>query len=243
MRLLKGPAGSTQFNCFSPPVMIITFAIEIILALYTVWRYKLNTIGRLTTAILLALAAFQASEYFVCGGMGLHAEQWSRAGFVAISLLPPLGLHLLHVLTGKKGRQLVLAAYVTMAGFIAYFLLAPSAFSGHVCAGNYVIFQIGTYATWAYAAYYYGWILTALYIAIKWITLRSQRKTPKTPKAIVQSVYALVVGYLVFLVPTAVANTLKPETIAGIPSIMCGFAVLLAFILVFYILPRAGLKS
>lgn len=239
MRLLKEPEGSTQFNCFSPPVMIITFAIEIILALYTIWRYKLNTVGRLTTAILLALAAFQMSEYFVCGGLGMQAEQWSRSGFVAISLLPPLGLHLLYILTGKKGRRLVAAAYVTMAGFMTYFLLAPSAFSGHVCAGNYVIFQIGTYATWAYAAYYYGWILTAIYIAIKWAQQHSRRKTPK---AAVQSVYALVAGYLVFLVPTAIANTVKPETIAGIPSIMCGFAVLLAFILVLYILPRAGLK-
>jgi hypothetical protein len=37
-----------------------------------------------------------------------------------------------------------------------------------------------------------------------------------------------------------VANTVKPETRQGIPSVMCGFAVLFALILAGYILPRAG---
>ncbi len=55
-----------------------------------------------------------------------------------------------------------------------------------------------------------------------------------------QALLAMILGYLVFLVPTAVVNTLKPETIAGIPSIMCGFAVLFAFILYFYIIPRVS---
>jgi hypothetical protein len=51
---------------------------------------------------------------------------------------------------------------------------------------------------------------------------------------------AMVVGYLVFLVPTALANTVAPETRRGIPSIMCGFAVLFALILAVYITPRIG---
>jgi len=53
-----------------------------------------------------------------------------------------------------------------------------------------------------------------------------------------EALYGMIVGYLVFLLPTAIANTIDPATMAGIPSIMCGFAVLFALILFFYILPR-----
>jgi hypothetical protein len=42
------------------------------------------------------------------------------------------------------------------------------------------------------------------------------------------------------LIPTGIANSVKPETRAGIPSIMCGFAVIFAILLVVYIAPRAG---
>ena len=55
-----------------------------------------------------------------------------------------------------------------------------------------------------------------------------------------QTVRGLIIGYLIFLVPTALANSIKPSTRRGIPSIMCGFAVLFALIMTLYILPRAS---
>ena len=54
---------------------------------------------------------------------------------------------------------------------------------------------------------------------------------------------SLMFGYLVFLIPTATVNYIKPETRAGIPSIMCGFAVFFALILAFKILPLAAKKK
>jgi len=50
------------------------------------------------------------------------------------------------------------------------------------------------------------------------------------------------VGYLVFLVPTALAYSVSPATRRGIPSIMCGFAVLFALILTLYVLPLAATR-
>jgi hypothetical protein len=60
-------------NCFSPPVMFATMAIETVLAIYTLVRYKMNTIGRLSVATLIALATFQLAEYFVCTGSSSQA--------------------------------------------------------------------------------------------------------------------------------------------------------------------------
>lgn len=225
-------------NCFSPPVMIATFTIEVLLAVYTVWRYKMSALTRLVTLTLVCLAIFQLAEYHVCTGFGSRAMAWSRLGFVAITILPPLGLHILHVLAGKPARKLVGAAYATMAGFILFFMTYHAAFIGHQCTGNYVIFQMGPRAGALYGLYYYGWLLTALGLGWRWASeLKAQGKQALKR---LQTVQALIIGYLVFLVPTALANTVKPETRHGIPSVMCGFAVLFALILGFYILPRAA---
>jgi hypothetical protein len=232
---------SVTFNCFSPPVMLATFIIESIFALYSLWRYKLDTLGRLAIAMLLALAAFQLCEYHVCGGWGLRASEWSRAGYVAITLLPALGLHMAHVLADKPRRRLVLASYISMLGFISYFTIVPHVFRGYACTGNYVIFQIGTEPALAYGAYYYGWMATTVVCGFTWI-----RQFAKGDAAAVQrkmAVQALLVGYFIFLIPTAVANTVKPETRRGIPSIMCGFAVLFAILLALYIVPKMGKKQ
>ncbi|MDB5175512.1 MAG: hypothetical protein JWM81_370 [Candidatus Saccharibacteria bacterium] len=228
----------TQFNCFSPPVMIASLVIEMSLALYTIWRYKMSNLSRLVVLSLVALATFQFCEYRVCTGYGLSAEQWSRLGYVAITTLPPLGLHALHIIAGKSQRKTVVISYATMVGFIGYFLTYSAAFIGYKCTGNYVIFQIGAGPAIAYGLYYYGWLFTAIVLGIKWArsTLKKAGETIRQN----QMTEALVIGYLVFLVPTAISNTVSPATRSGIPSIMCGFAVLYAVILTLYILPRGG---
>jgi hypothetical protein len=218
-----------QFNCFSPPVMLATLTVETALAVYTVWRYKMTVLTRLAVGVLAGLAVFQLSEYYVCTGYGPRAEQWSRLGFVAITILPPLGLHILHQLAGKRGRRLVLSAYATMAGFIGVFLTYHAAFIGHQCTGNYVIFQIGPKLGGLYYLYYFGWLFTAITLGAHWANGLMEQKGKAARKQL----------EAVFLVPVALANAVNPASRRGIPSIMCGFAVLLALILSLYVLPRA----
>ncbi|MDB5170332.1 MAG: hypothetical protein JWO35_26 [Candidatus Saccharibacteria bacterium] len=231
----------TQFNCFSPPIMVATLVIEALLAIYTVWRYKMTVLVRLITAALLALGIFQLAEYFVCTGYGFPAEQWSRVGFAAITTLPALGTHILHQLAGKPGRRMVAAAYAMMAGFIIFFMTYTTAFIGHQCTGNYVIFQIGNGPAVVYGLYYYGWILTGIVLGVRWAN--QFKEQGKAMRKKLETVRALIIGYLVFLVPTAIANTVVPSSRDGIPSIMCGFAVLFALILALYVLPRAAKRK
>lgn len=235
MRKRKG----VQFNCFSPPVMVATLIIESFLAVYSVWRYKMTVLTRLITLTLVSLATFQLAEYFVCTGYGLHAEQWSRLGFVAITTLPALAIHQLHILAGKPRRRMVAAAYSGMIGYIGVFMLYPMAFVGHQCTGNYVIFQFSHRLGGIYAGtYYYAWLLIGVILGILWSNEFIKKGKPARKK--LETVRAMILGYLIFLVPTALANTVKPETRAGIPSIMCGFAVMFALILALYILPRVA---
>lgn len=223
--------------------MLATLLIEISLAAYTVWRYKMNATTRLIAGLLLGLATFQLAEYYVCTGLGgVHAEAWSRIGFVAITTLPAFGTHLMHVLAGKPKRTAVRLSYASMFAFSIFFLTYKGAFVGHECTGNYVIFQLGSKIGGTYAlAYYYLWLAFGIFMGARWANeLMAQGK--KAQKKL-ESVRGLIAGYLVFLVPCAIWNTLSPASRPAIPSIMCGFAVLLALILGFYILPRVGVKN
>lgn len=229
---------STQFNCFSPPVMIATMIVEVSLALYTLWRYKMSVITRLALAMLLCLATFQLAEYYVCTGIGSMAVPWSRVGFVAITALPPIGLHMMHVLADKPNRRLVNGAYASMIAYMGFFLLSPGTFTGHQCTGNYVIFQFTPNVTGTYSIYYFGWLLAGIGLGFQW----ADELKAKGKKAVrqLQSVQGLILGYLVFLVPSALSMAVKPDARRGIPSVLCGFAVLLALVLAGYIMPRAA---
>lgn len=218
--------------------MLATLTIESVLAIYTVWRYKMTTTTRLITTMFVCLAAFQLAEYFVCTNYGFQASQWSRFGFVMITILPPLGVHLMHVLAEKPGRKVVALSYLTMLGYIGVFSFYHSALDGHQCTGNYVIFQIGARLGGLYSIYYFGWLAVGIGLGAYWANQLMEKG--KAFRKQLESVRGLIVGYLVFLIPVALVNTIKPQTRQGIPSVMCGFAVLLAFVLAGYILPRAG---
>ncbi len=220
-----------KLYCFSPFVMLATFVVEVALAIYVLFLYKLNEVGRVAVATLVFLAIFQLAEYNVCEVGWIESITASRIGYVAITMLPPLGLHLAYALARPKKRPLLLPAYLTAAAFAAFFLLVPSALSGHSCLGNYVIFQMAPNASWLYGLYYYGWMLTAVWLC--WYLAQ-----PKTRVAL----YGMAVGYIAFIAPTTAANVIDPKTLYGIPSIMCGFAVLFAFSVAFWIMPKGGVR-
>jgi len=218
--------------------MIATMAIEFSLAVYTIVRYKMTPVVRLITLMLVFLGTFQLAEYFVCTGSSSITIPWSKVGFVAITALPPLGLHIMHQLAGKQERKLVYLAYASMAAFMVFFLLATDVFTGHKCTGNYVIFQFSANVTGAYSVYYFGWLTAGIGLGAQWANeLMAKGKAQLTR---LQTVRGLIIGYLVFLVPSGLAMTFKPDSRRAIPSVLCGFAILLALILALYILTKAG---
>lgn len=223
---------STQkLYCFSPPVMLATFLIEIGLALYLLWRYKMSTVLRLAVAILVSLAVFQVAEYNICeGAWGLSSLAWAKVGYVAITLLPPLGIHLATKLAGQKRPTLVAASYVAAAAFASFFLFVGNGVAAEACLGNYVIFKQAPGTEVLYTVYYYGLMLVGT-----GYSLWQANKT--TVRRVQYALRSLAVGYIVFIVPTTAVNLVDPSTIQGIPSIMCGFAVLLAIILATNVVP------
>lgn len=212
--------------------MIATFAIEIGLAVYVTWRYKLNNITKLAVSILFFLAVFQLAEYNVCeGAFGLDGLSWSRLGFASITMLPPLGFHLATRIAGEKRRGLVVAAYVSAAAFVAFFTLSSFGITAQQCLGNYVIFKLYPQSSQLFGTYYYMW-LTIGTVYCLYMARRTKRAN------IAAALRALAVGYILFIAPTALVVVLEPSTFSAIPSIMCGFAVMLAIVLAGEVLPQ-----
>lgn len=226
---------SVTLYCFSPLAMLATFVIEIIFAIYIFLRYKMTLIGRLVLAMLVFLAIFQLAEYNVCAKSETETLFWVRLGFISITILPPLALHLVHVLAKKKARILVWLAYGTGLALILILGLSTSAFNSHICGGNYVIFHLARpISTW-YSVYYYSWLFIGIILSLLLIKQNS--------KQIRQVLFLQLIGYLSFLLPTGIVNAINPQTVSGIPSIMCGFAVIYAIILTFGIMPLSKEKT
>lgn len=212
--------------------MISTFLVEIIMAGWIIWRYNLDKITRLVVLILVNLSVFQLAEFMVCeGALGLDSLQWARIGYVAITLLPPLGIHLGLRLSGQHNPFLLLVAYGTAAVFSFIFLFVGSGMQSQICLGNYVIFDIAPWAVWPYALYYFGWLLVGTVLALESAKVLKNKHQKSALRA-------LAVGYSAFIIPSTFVAIIDPSSMAGIPSIMCGFAVLLAFILTFKVVPE-----
>lgn len=219
-----------KLYCFSPPVMMATFLIEISLMVYTLWRYKMSSVTKVSAAILGCLAMFQLAEYNVCEGTVLFdSAGWARLGYAAITLLPPLGIHLVNRISNDKTRWPVVSGYAVGGLFAAYFLFMTGGIAAGACLGNYVIFEQQPGAAMWYGLYYYGLLMFGIIYALQ--------RAGNAPRHIKQALRALVVGYVLFMVPTTFANIVSPTTISGIPSIMCGFAVLLALAIAGRVLP------
>lgn len=222
--------------------MLATFVFEMAAAGWALFRYKKSESRSLIIYILLALAFFQAAEFMVCGGFGFTGVAWARFGYVAITLLPPLGLHLTYKISGKKVGALVQSAYFTMIAFIAYYLFATNGVSEGFCRDNYSVFNMPQITSWIYALYYYGWLIVALIVGFKTI-FSVKRQAIILPREQISALKWLMFGYVAFMLPTTMVNIVKPETIEGIPSIMCGFAVIMAAVLLLAVAPKILVKK
>lgn len=221
--------------CFSPPVMIATFFIEIGLVGFLLLRRKINRSIQLAVLLLIALATFQLAEYGICEAIGLDGKVWARVGFAAITFLPPLGLHLVYEIAHQKSRFLILGAYGAAFVWIGIFVFS-GIMEGQVCYGNYVIFRITDPAENMYYTYYNALLALAMLKGWLFIKKSTQRKT----KA---ALVFLLLGYLAFIVPSLVVRLIfdfNDSSNSALPSIMCGFAVLLALILSLWVAPRAS---
>lgn len=223
---LKGKNNSNTLFCFSPAVMLATLIIEFSLALYTFVRFRMTRFGQLAAAALIFLGVFQLAEYQICGGD--NGILWGRIGYVAITMLPPLGMHMIYLITGNS--KYLKFSYALAAIYITAFMFAQKSIVSAACTGNYVIFNTVQELYWTYGIYYTGLLMLGVWELVEKIRECSDEDF---------SLRAwMALGYFSFMVPMAVVYMILPETRQAVPSVMCGFAVILAILLAFMIVPK-----
>jgi len=225
------------FACFSPPVMIATFIVEVLLIAHMLITRKINKTVQIAALLLTSLAIFQLAEYGVCEQLGLSGNTWARIGFVAITMLPPLGLHLVYNISKTKSKAILPLAYA-LASIWAGIFLFGGIMGGQVCDGNYVIFEISNPAEIIYYVYYDFFVIVALYKGFRLMhTVRLKRS--KT------ALKFLMIGYLAFIIPSVVVRLLfdfNDAKNSALPSILCGFAVILAVLISVKVIPNTAQK-
>jgi hypothetical protein len=213
--------------CFSPPVMLATMAIEGALAIYVLARYRHGLFAKTAALLLVLLGIFQFAEYQVCGNQ--NADFWSRFGLVAITLLPIVGLQLISLVT-KKHHFLAIGCAMA-AVFALVFVFIPESVTNAFCGGNYVVFSGPTALYEFYGAYYFTFLMFAI-----WEALEAMHNNQK--RILRQVLKWIIIGYLSFMIPMAIVYAIYAPARIAVASVMCGFAVVLAFILAFQIVPK-----
>ena len=227
MKNLLNNKKRTNLYCFSPMVMIVTFIIEIVLAIYSFIKSRESKSDAAIVITLVFLAIFQLSEYQICEGENLLL--WSRIGLVAITFLPVLGIYLITKLN-KKSYLLQIGSIIAIA-FAVLFVLGPNSVENATCGGNYIIFDIDSAITGFYGYYYFGFLLLGIWESLKGIKSEENRNKVKS------ALKWLIIGYLSFILPMTFVYIIIPATRVAVESIMCGFAVVFAFILTFKVGP------
>lgn len=234
---MRNKLNKDNLYCFSPLVMLTTLIIELCLAVYVFWRIKPSRLKALIVFTIVLLAVFQAAEFFVCSRYSLEAVNIaSRIGFVAITFLPPLSIHIANETVGRRNNWAIIACYIPAFVLAVIFSILPNTISSTMCTGRYVIFQLEGLLSYIYPIYYFGLLFgilgTSFYLARK-------EKNQKKRYALLW----LMVGTLSFMIPTAIVYWVVPDSAYTIPSVMCGFAIIYAFILTTKVAPVAGNKK
>ncbi len=207
--------------------MLFTFIFEFSLAFYTLVRYRMVPLARMATFFLVLLGTFQLAEYVICvqgGGVG-----WARIGFVAITLMPMVGVFITSSLA-PVGKLLKWGGVACAGIFVALTALYPSLITGAYCGGNYVILHQSPYLEPWYGIYYLGFIIVPM-----WILFRHIKK--ERSRFFRSGDYWLIIGILAFLIPTGIVYILSQSARDAVPSIMCGFALTFSIVLALKVVP------
>ncbi len=213
--------------CFSPAVMLATFIIEFSLAIYLFIKSRKLHSNYGIVLTLIFLGTFQLAEYMIC--RGTNTVMWSRIGLFVITFLPVFGYYLISKI--KNDFKLVNLGFAIAIGLAFFFALFPPAVSGAACAGNYIILNVQPILHQFFGYYYFGFLLLGIWKALSGI--KEYPNKEKTKKALTW----LIIGYLSFILPMTLVYIFLTSSRQGVASIMCGFAVVFAFILTFKIAP------
>lgn len=211
---------------YSPILALATASFEIAVAVWTIRGPGDRPLVRITTAILVLLAGYQIAEVVICANLG-NPGFLPRFAFLDVTWLPALGLTLIARVHQPRsstlfgiGRAITAAA----AGIAIWILLDGSFASASVCSAVYARYTHAMPRFLVYAIYYWlglsGMLLLSAYAIVT--------GTNDHRKRLMSQIFLGTAG---FVLPSIAVSYFVPTVAGALPSIMCHFALILAFFL------------
>jgi hypothetical protein len=208
---------------YSPVLGLVTGVLELAAGAYVSSSPGRRTVLRPVAAILFLLAGYQFAEIAVCARPDVLVL--SRAAYLIITWLPPLGLRLAAYLDARKIRALkpVSLVYFAAAGVLSVWILAaPDVIARSVCELVLARYSPSRPFDIVYALFYQTGLLAVVF--------GSGLALAKADDAVLRKHLAhLQLGVLGFIFPSLAVRLLfagRPGDL--LPSVMCHFAFTLA---------------
>ena len=211
---------------YSPELAIATAVFELGAAWWVLRRRGDRSVLRVTGAILVLLASYQAIEVAICANEA-QAGFLPRLAFVAVTWLPPLGLLLIARLLRPRSRSATAAAFAMLAaavGMVVWIIADPGFAEISVCTAVVARYTHAMPRFLVYSAFY--WIGLAGMVVLAGIGLRRCRERQRQRR-----IRQVLIGTLAFVVPSLVTSWFVPMAKGAMPSVMCHYALLLALFL------------
>jgi hypothetical protein len=220
--------GSTNkaYMCFAPYVSFSVAAIEFALAAIIWAWFRKSRVTPYVITLLFLLGAYQFTEFMLCTTG--NSELWVRAGFIAYSFLPVVGVHFVVTMLNFKSHKWAWLLYIFPAVFSAVALFGKGFVEEGTCNAIFVTAKTWFYTpeknplpTFIYGLYYYIFIAVSIVLVIL-----NFSKTKSRAKRIY---YLLgMVGLSLITISPYVFILLLPSYGVRLPSIFCEFALVFA---------------
>ncbi len=212
---------------YSPVLSIATAAAEIAAAIWILSSPGRRKIVYTATLLLFLLAGYQVVEFLVCS-IAQNSTFLPRLAFMVIAWLPPVGVMLISSLVTpqkiwlKRYSRILFSAVFLMNIWILF----DTAFvSRTVCSVVFSRFFNPLPQLLVYGGLYHLGLMSMLLLPV-YSMIHSNDKDTR------YKLGQMLFGSITFIVPALVVVLSLESPYGAVPSIMCHFAVLLAFFIV-----------
>jgi len=205
-------------------VSFIFALVEFSLIIYVNRNSTKNKTNNLLFILLILLSIYQFFEFLICG-LDLRFPWITYLAFVTITFMPPLGLYAVLNFAGYKNKWLALL-FLPALFFTVYYLIVLNEFEVLKCTPVYAAYNYPL--GFLYGFFYYLPILAVIIITLV------KYKTVKVNN--IRSLWKILfAGYSVTFIPGFIFTRLFDEMLFAVESILCKFAFILVWFLVYFI--------
>ncbi len=202
---------------FKGIVSLFIASIELLLLINLLIFAEKNPVNRKAILLLFFLFIYQLFEFLICYA-GLTFSFMVYLSFVAITFLPPLGLHIVLEYFFTK-HKLYYLLYLPAILILTYYLTMLHQFEVMKCTVIYVVFNYPL--GFLYGVLYYSPVLMVMIFLF--IEYREGKNIEKKAQS-----KLLLYGYISTFIPMSAAVFFYPDATLFIESVLCKLALILA---------------